>query len=94
MPKAFFIGLRDDMLAVARRGEATIAQVAKDFAVSELCLQQWLKLADTKDLLRTAASSDESKQQRELKQRNRLLDQETEVMRRAVTCLSRDINPR
>lgn len=94
MPKAFFIGLRDDVLAVARRGEATIAQVAKDFAVSELCLQQWLKLADTEDLLRAAASSDESKQQRELKQRNRLLEQETEVMRRAVTCLSRDINPR
>lgn len=94
MPKAFPIEFRNDVVAVARKGEASIAQVAKDFGVSESCLQRWLKLADTKEGLRPALSVDESEQLRELKKRNRLLEQEAEVMRRAVAYLSRDINPK
>jgi transposase len=34
--------------SVARKGEASIAQVARDFGVSESCLQRWLKIADRK----------------------------------------------
>ena len=37
-PKEF----RDDVVAVARRGEAPIAQIAKDFGISESCLRNWL----------------------------------------------------
>ena len=36
----------------------------------------------------------ESAELRELRKRNRLLEQEAEVMRRAVAYLSRDINPK
>ena len=37
-PKEF----RDDVVAVARRGEAPLSQVAKDFGISESCLRNWL----------------------------------------------------
>jgi transposase len=37
------------VVAVARKGEAPIAQIAKDFGVSESCLLRWLKLADIQD---------------------------------------------
>ena len=37
-PKEF----RDDVVAVARKGEAPIAQLAKDFGISESCLRNWL----------------------------------------------------
>jgi len=37
-PKEF----RDDVVAVARRGEAAIAQIAKDVGISESCLRNWL----------------------------------------------------
>lgn len=37
-PKEF----RDDVVAVARRGEAPIKQIAKDFGISESCLRNWL----------------------------------------------------
>lgn len=40
MPKAFPIEFRRDVVAVARRGEAPIARIAKDFGVSESCLQR------------------------------------------------------
>lgn len=34
--------LRDDVVAVARKSEAPLAQVAKDFRISESCLRNWL----------------------------------------------------
>lgn len=94
MPKAFPIEFRNDVVAVARKGETSIAQVAKDFGVSESCLQRWLKLDDIEAGKRPGLSKDESAELRELKKRNRLLEQEAEVMRRAVAYLSRDINPK
>ena len=94
MPKAFPIEFRNGVVAVARNGEASIAHVAKDFGVSESYLQRWLKLGDTEAGKRPGASKDESAELRELRKRNRLLEQEAEVMRRAVAYLSRDINPK
>lgn len=94
MPKAFPREFRDDVVAVARKGEASIAQVAKDFGVSESCLQRWLKLADVDDGLRPGPTGEEAAELRELKKRNRLLEQENEVLRRAAAYLARDINPK
>jgi transposase len=82
------------VVAVARKGEASMAQVAKDFGVSESCLQRLLKLDDIESGKRPGTSRDESAELRELKKRNRLLEQEAEVMRRAVAYLSRDVNPK
>lgn len=94
MPKQFPIEFRNDVVAVARKGEASIAQVAKDFGVSESCLHRWLKLDDIEAGKRPGFTSDESAELRELRKRNRLLEQEAEVMRRAVAYLSRDVNPK
>jgi transposase-like protein len=33
-------------VAVARRGDAQISQVAKDFGITESCLRNWLHAAD------------------------------------------------
>jgi len=79
---------RDDVVAVARRGDATIAQVAKDFGISESCLRHWLQRADVEDGHRPGATTTESSELRELKRRNRLLEQENEVLRRAAAYLS------
>ncbi len=46
MPKPHPKEFRDDVVAVARRGEAPIADIAKDFNISESCLRNWLKAAD------------------------------------------------
>ena len=76
MPKAFPKEFRDDVIAVARRAEASVAQVAKDFGISESCLHRWLALADIEDGKRPGATKEESEALRELKKRNRLLEQE------------------
>jgi transposase len=40
---------RADVIAVARKGEAPLRQIAKDFGISEACLHRWLKIADRED---------------------------------------------
>jgi transposase len=94
MPKAFPKEFRDDVVAVARKGDAPVAQVAKDFGVSESCLHRWLQRADVEDGNRRGVTVSESAELRELKKRNRLLEQENEVLRRAAAYLARDINPK
>ena len=79
---------RDDVVAVARRGEAPLSQVAKDFGISESCLRNWLRTADVEDGTRPGLTRQESDELRELKRRNRLLEQENEVLRRAAAYLS------
>lgn len=51
---------RRDVVAVARKGEAPIAQVAKDFGISESCLHRWLQIADIDDGLLAGVTSQES----------------------------------
>jgi transposase len=102
VPKPFPAEFRRDVIAVARKGEASISQVARDFGISESCLQRWLKIADRDDGLAPrgggdrggGASKDESAELRELRRRNKLLEQENEILRRATAYFARDVLPK
>jgi transposase len=88
MPKPYPKEFRDDVVAVARKAQAPLSQIAKDFGISEGCLHNWLKNADIDDGRRDGLTGAERAQLRELKKRNRLLEQENEVLRRAAAYLS------
>lgn len=47
--KTFPLQLARDVVAVARRGQAPISRIAKDFGILESCPQRWLKMADDED---------------------------------------------
>lgn len=94
MPRAFPLEFRRDVVAVARQSDAPIAQVARDFGISESCLQRWLKLDDVEEGRRPGVTQAESTELREAKRRIRLLEQENEVLRRAAVYLGRDVNPK
>ena len=101
MPKPFPPEFRRDVIAVARKGEASISQVARDFGISESCLQRWLKVADREDGLVPPASGecgsggkDSDAELRELRRRNKLLEQENEILRRATAYFARDVLPK
>jgi transposase len=84
---------RDDVVAVARRGEAPLKQIAADFAISESCLANWLRAADIEDGTRQGVTREESAELRELRKRNKLLEQENEVLRKAAAYLSQGNPP-
>ncbi|MEU4245774.1 IS3 family transposase [Actinoplanes sp. NPDC026619] len=94
MPKAFPPEFRRDVVAVARKREAPIAQIAKDFGISEACLHRWLKIADTDDGIRPGTTTTESAELRELRKRNKLLEQENEILRRAAAYFAKEIFPK
>lgn len=83
-PKEF----RDDVVRVARQGGVPLTQIAADFGVSEATVHNWLKRADVEDGVRCGVTATESVELRELRRRNRLLEQENEVLRRAAAYLS------
>ena len=93
MPKPFPKEFRRDVVEVARKREAPVAQVAEDFGISESCLHRWLQQADIEDGVREGAPP-ESAQMRELKKRNRLLEQENEILRRAAAFFAKDVLPK
>lgn len=94
MPKAFPLEFRNDVVAVARKGEAPLTQIAKDFGISEACLHRWLKLADVEDGVRPGITKDEAVEIRELRKRNRVLEQENEILRRAAAFFARESLPK
>ncbi|MFC0645434.1 IS3 family transposase [Cellulomonas phragmiteti] len=88
MPRPHPKEFRDDVVAVARRGEAPLSQIAKDFGISDSCLRNWMRAADVEDGNRPGVTRSESVELREANRRIRLLEQENEVLRRAAAYLS------
>lgn len=79
-----------DAVALVRQG-ATQSQICRDLGVSKSALSKWVTDADRADRGLPAAgevSREEDAQIRELIKRNRLLEQENEVLRRAAAYLS------
>ena len=53
-----------------------------------MTLQKWLRQADVEDGVKPGATTDAARELRELKLRNRLLEQENKVLRPAAAYLS------
>lgn len=93
MPKAFPEEFRRDVVAVARKGEAPLTTIAKDFGVSPAALHRWVRKPTRKMTPKPGRRKMNPPSYGEAKKRIKLLEQEAEVMRRAVAYLSRDVNP-
>jgi transposase len=98
MVKAYPEEFRRDVIAVARKGETSVRQVAKDFGVSESCLARWLRLADRDDGIGVAGAPSlkavEQAELREAQKRIRLLEQENEILRRAAAYFAQSQLPK
>ena len=74
-------------VARERGAGVTIEQVAHDFGVHPMTLQKWLRRAEIDEGGRVGVTR-EAEELRELRRRNRLLEQENEVLRKASAYLS------
>ena len=90
MPKPYPQEFRDDVVRVARGRDAgvTVEQIARDFGVHPMTLFKWLREADVEAGAKPGVTRTESAELRELRRRNKLLEQENEVLRRAAAYLS------
>lgn len=85
-PKEF----RDDVVrvALARDRDVSLAQIAEDFGIHVGTLDKWLRQERIDNGEQEGVSRKESQELRQLRRRNRLLEQENEVLRRAAAYLS------
>ena len=90
MPKPYPEEFREDVVRVARNRPdgVTLEQIAADFGVHPMTLSNWLRRADVEEGVRPGVTAAESVELRELRRRNKLLEQENEVLRRAAAYLS------
>ncbi len=94
MPRAFPREFRDDVVAIARRREVSFEQIAKDFGISATTVQNWVSKAEIDEGVKPGVASAENAENRDLRKRVRLLEQENEVLRRAAAYLSQGSLPK
>ena len=90
MPKPYPQEFREDVVRVARSRPdgVTLEQIAADFGVHPMTLSKWMRKADVEDGVKPGVTASESAELRDLRRRNRVLEQENEVLRRAAAYLS------
>jgi transposase len=94
MSKAFPKEFKRDVVAVARKREASMTQIARDFGISEATLYAWIKAADVDEGFKPGVTTAEAVELREAKRRIRVLEQENEILRRAAAYFAQDALPK
>ena len=94
MPKRYPPEFKRDVVSVARTSGLTHAQIAEDFGISEHSVQRWLKQADIDDGVVEGTTTSEQDELVALKRRNRVLEQEVEILRRATAYFAKDVAPK
>lgn len=90
MPVAKPPEFRRRAVALVRRGEQSVPQIAKDLGISESCLRRWVAVDDVDNGRREGVSSDERRELIELRRRNRVLEMENEILKRASAYFARE----
>ena len=94
MPKKFPEEFKRDVVRVARRGDLSIVEVASDFDVSEESVRRWMRQADIDDGIKDGLTTAEQAEIVQLRRRNRRLEMENEILRRAAAYFAKDSLPK
>jgi transposase len=94
MPKKFPPEFKRDVVAVARRGDLKIAEVATDFDVAPETVRRWMRQADIDDGVRDGLTTAEQAEVVRLRRANRRLEMENEILRRAAAYFAKDQLPK
>jgi transposase len=91
MPAPHPVEFRLRAVQLARIGDKPVGVLAKDLEISESCLRNWLAQADTDDAGGAGRlTSAEKKELAELRRRNRQLEVENEILKRAAAYFARE----
>ena len=94
MPKKYPPEFKRDVVAVARRGDLTRAEVAADFDISIESVNRWMRQADVDDGIRDGLTTAEQSELVQLRRKTRRLEMENEILRRAAAYFAKDALPK
>ena len=91
MPAPHPLEFRQRAVELARQGTSPVARVAKDLGISESCLRNWMAQADADENgSQVKLTSTEKKELAELRRKNRQLEMENEILKRAAAYFARE----
>jgi transposase len=90
MPAPYPPEFRQRAVELARRREKPIAQIAKELGIAESGLRRWMERADVDEGHKPGLSSEERKELVELRRKNRVLETEVEILKRASAYFARE----
>ena len=90
MPAAKPPEFRRRAVDLVRRGDQPLPQIARDLGISETCLRGWVRVDDVDSGRRDGISGDERRELVELRRRNRVLETEIEILKRASAYFARE----
>ena len=82
---------RQRAVELARQGAKPVAKIAKDLGISESCLRNWMAQADADENgSQGRLTSAEKKELAELRRKNRQLELENDILKRAAAYFARE----
>lgn len=90
MPRPHPPEFRRRAVELARLREKPVAEIARDLGISDSCLRNWMAQADVDDGTRPGLSSDERAELVALRRKNRVLELENEILKRAAAYFARE----
>ena len=85
MPKAYPPEFKQGAVALARRGDRSVREIAQELGIAESCLRRWVRQGQLDVGERSdGVSSDEREELVELRRRVRRLEQEKDILRKAA----------
>jgi len=84
MPKKYPPEFKQDVVAVARRGDLSVLEVATDFGIAEETVRRWMRQADVDDGVKDGLTTSEQAEMVQLRRKMRRLEMENEILRRAA----------
>lgn len=90
MPRPHPPEFRRRAVELARLRDKPVAEIARDLGISDSCLRNWMAQADVDDGSRSGLSSDERAELVALRRKNRVLEMEVEILKRASAYFARE----
>ena len=89
--RSFTAEFKADIVGRCRQGDRTVAQVARDFDLTETAVREWVKQADLDDGTRSDGLTTEEKDElASLRRENRRLREDVEILKRATAFFAKE----
>jgi len=88
--RSFTPEFKADIVDRCRAGDRTIAQVARDFELTETAVRSWVKQAEVDAGERDGLTTDERKELAELRRENRQLREDVGILKRATVFFAKE----
>jgi transposase len=85
---------RREAIRLLRRGDRSVAELARDLGVSEQSLRNWSKQLEVDEGRREGLTSDEREELRELRRENQRLREEREILKKAAAFFANESGTR